>query len=156
MPFRALFSIVLAPATADGIYGASADESGAGSSITNAMHQLGWSNRSIDHLKLILILENAGRDDGSLFDYFQIDLDRCDFTSDDLEGEKSIKEKGLNLVRPLCILAYLTMVPSFGPPAALLSSVSMCIANLYLSLTRMTVSPKTNERPFVSTATLTI
>ena len=41
-------------------------------------------------------------------------------------------------------------------PAALDSSVSMCIARAYFGLTLTTTSPKTSERPFESILTLTI
>lgn len=61
--------------------------------------------------------------------------------------------RGLNFV--FCYARISPMRPGVAP-AALDSSVSMCIASAYFGLTLTTTSPKTSERPFESILTLTI
>lgn len=61
--------------------------------------------------------------------------------------------RGLKFV--FCYARISPMRPGVAP-AALDSSVSMCIASAYFGLTLTTTSPKTSERPFESILTLTI
>lgn len=61
--------------------------------------------------------------------------------------------RGLNFV--FCYASISPMRPGVAP-AALDSSVSMCIASAYFGLTLTTTSPKTSERPLESILTLTI